>query len=147
MSDYIDAIANTISALARKAKETGGQIVDTVDKNGTVRGVYARGAERAKAYARMAKLSAQLSGETDELERIYKEIGRLYYEQARSAPEGFFAPLFAEAESVTDRIRTLRGELDELRGQYAENAEKDIEVEIGEFENIVAADENAAKGE
>ena len=118
MSDYIDAIANTISSLARKARQTGEQVMETVDKNGAVRDVYARGTERAKAFGRIAKLTRQLGSENDELERIYKEIGMLYFEQARTAPEGFFAPLFAEAESVEARIDALRGEIYELREQY-----------------------------
>ena len=148
MSDYIDAIANTISSLTRKARQAGEQVIESVDRNGAVRDVYARGTERAKAFGRIAKLTRQLGSENNELERIYREIGMLYFEQARTAPEGFFAPLFAEAESAAARIDALRSEIRDLREQYLdEGAEEDIEVEIGEFEDVVAADESAAKGE
>ena len=144
MSDTMDKLGGALSGLMKKAREA----VETVDKNGTVRGAYERGAERTKAYARMAKLSLEISGENEELRKIFTEIGKLYYEQTRGSAEGFFAPLFAQASQTADKLRAMEDELRTLRDTYApDGAEKDIEVEIGAFDEVVSADENAAKGE
>ena len=148
MSDTMDKLTGTLGGLLKKAKEVGSQAVETVDRNGAVREAYARGTERTKAYARMAKLSLELNGEAEELRKIYTEIGKLYYEQARDSADGFFAPLFAQAGETAGKIRSLEEELRTLREQVApEGAEKDIEVEIGAFDEVVSADEDAARGE
>ena len=148
MSDTIDKLTGALSELVKKAKEVGAQAVETVDKNGTVREVYSRGTERTKAYARIAKLTLELNGENEELRKIYTEIGRLYYEQARESAGGFFAPLFAQAAETGEKIRRITDELDALREEYVPSgAEKDIEVEIGAFDDVVSADEKAAKGD
>lgn len=148
MSDTIERLTGALGELAKKAKELGTQAVETVDKNGAVREAYARGAERTKAYARMAKLTMELNSESDELRKIYTEIGRLYFEQSGGSAEGFFAPLFAQARETAGKIRSRQDEIDALRAEVMPGgAEKDIEVEIGAFDDVVSADENAAKGE
>ena len=96
MADYKDIISGTINSIVGKVKE--------VAESGAVRDIYENGANRAKSYGRIAKLALELNGENEELKRVYTEIGRLYYEQAKDAPEGFFAPLFAQAEEICGRI-------------------------------------------
>lgn len=148
MSDRLDSIMSTLGGLAKKAREVGAQAIDAVDRDGTVRGTYARGAERTRAYARIAKLSLELNGESEELRKIYTEIGKLYFEQARDSAEGFFAPLFAQAETTARRIGEIESEIAALKNSALEqDAEKDIEVEIGAFDDVVSADENAARPE
>lgn len=148
MSETVDKLTDALSALVKKAKEVGTQAVETVDKNGTVREAYARGTERTKTYAKIAKLTLELNGENEELRKIYTEIGKLYFEQAEDSAEGFFAPLFAQANETAGKIRAVEDEIRALRASVApEGAEKDIEVEIGAFDDIVSADEDAARGE
>ena len=134
MADYKSIIAGTLNSLASKVKE--------VAESGSVRDIYDRGAGRAKAYARIAKLSLELNGENEELKKVYAEIGRLYYEQAKDAPEGFFAPLFAQAEELYAGISARQDEINSLRAEMeAEGSLDDIDVEISEFEEIVSAAE------
>ncbi len=148
MSDTMDKLTDTLGGLLRKAKEVGAQAVETVDKNGAVRDAYARGTERTKAYARMAKITLEINGENEELRKIFTEIGKLYYDQAGSSAGGFFAPLFDQASRTADKIRALEDELRALREEFIpDGAEKDIEVEIGAFDDIVSAEEDAARGE
>ena len=148
MSDTIDRIGGTLGELVKRAREVGAQAIETVDKDGTVRGVYARGTERTKAYARIARLNLELNRESEELRRVYTEIGKLYFEQARGSAEGFFVPLFAQAETSAAKLRSIETELAALKETVlGEQAEKDIEVEIGAFDDVVSADEKAATGE
>ena len=145
MADYKDIIAGTINSIVGKVKE--------VAESGAVRDIYENGASRAKSYGRIAKLALELNGENEELKRVYTEIGRLYYEQAKDAPEGFFAPLFAQAEEICGRIAAKEDEINSLKADIAAATgcdEADIDVEIGEFDdfdNIVDATEDDGKNE
>ena len=118
------------------------------DRAGNVAGQGQRGTERTRAYARIARLTLAGNNENDELKKIYTEIGKLYFEQQQGTANGFFAPLFAQAKERAENIRAIEAEIDALREKIAEESgEKDIEVEIGAFDDIVSADEKAAKGE
>lgn len=145
MADYKDIISGTINSIVGKVKE--------VAESGAVRDIYENGASRAKSYGRIAKLALELNGENEELKRVYTEIGRLYYEQAKDAPEGFFAPLFAQAEEICGRIAAKEDEINSLKADIAAATgcdDADIDVEIGEFDdfdNIVDATEDDGKNE
>ena len=132
MADYKDIIKGTLSSIAGKVKE--------VAESGTVRDIYDKGASRAKSYTRIAKLTLEMNGESEELKRVYTEIGKLYYEQAKDAPEGFFAPLFSQVKEISDSILAKEEEINAMKAEFeAECAAKDIDVEIGEFDDIVDA--------
>ena len=145
MADYKDIISGTINSIVGKVKE--------VAESGAVRDIYENGASRAKSYGRIAKLALELNGENEELKRVYTEIGRLYYEQAKDAPEGFFAPLFAQAEEICGRIAAKEDKINSLKADIAAATgcdDADIDVEIGEFDdfdNIVDATEDDGKNE
>ena len=129
MADYKDLFGK----LADKVK-------DVAETSG-VMDVYAQGANRAKAFGKLTKLTVELSREQEELKRIYTEIGRLYFEQAREAPEGFFVPLFEQAERVSRNIREKRARIDALHETYGTPEQSDIDVEIGDFDDVVSATE------
>lgn len=138
MANYKDIITGTLNNLVSKAKEAA--------DNGTVRNIYEQGSARAKAYARIAKLGLEVNGDTEELRRVYTEIGKLYYEENRDNPQGFFAPLFQQAEELTERIKAKSDEMDALKDEAAQTADKDLEVEIGDFEDVVSSTEDDGAG-
>ena len=132
MADYKDIITGTLSSLVGKVKE--------VAESGSVRNIYEQGSNRAKAYGRIAKLTIEMNGDNEELRRVYTEIGKLYYEQAKDAPEGFFAPLFTQAEQITAQILAREDEINTLKASFDGSAEDaDIEVEVSEFDDVVDA--------
>ena len=133
MADYKDILSGTLSKLADKVKETASST--------GVLDVYAQGANRSKAFGQLTKLTLELNGEHEELQRIYTEIGRLYFEQAKDTPEGFFVPLFEQANRVSDNIRAKRAKIDELKEHYGVTEQSDIDVEIGDFDDVVSATE------
>lgn len=142
MASYKDILGGTLRSLGDKVKE--------VSEAGGVKEIYARGAERAKSYARAAKLSLEINGETEELRKIYTEIGKLYFDQNREAPGALFAGLFAQAEEIRGRLADKEAEIRGMREIFeAEQAEKsgELEVEIGEFEDIVNATETDGSGQ
>ena len=131
MADYKDILSGTLGKLADKVKETASST--------GVLDVYAQGANRAKAFGQLTKLTLELNGEHEELQRIYTEIGRLYFEQAKDTPEGFFVPLFEQANRVSASIRAKRAKIDELKEHYGVSEQSDIDVEIGDFDDVVSA--------
>lgn len=142
MADYKDIITGTISSLVDKAKDLA--------ENSNVREIYDNGLSRAKSYGKVAKMVFEVNGESEELKRIYTEIGKLYYEQAKDAPEGYFIPLFEQVQRISESIlakeEAVRSIKDSMR-EHTEDAEdySDIDVEIGEFDDIVSADEDENK--
>ena len=129
MADYKDLLGK----LADKVK-------DVAETSG-VMDVYAQGANRAKAFGKLTKLTVELSREQEELKRIYTEIGRLYYEQHTAAPEGVFIPLFEQADRVSGGIRERQARIEALKESSGFTDQDDINVEIGDFDDVVSATE------
>ena len=138
MADYKDIIAGTIKNLAGKVKD--------IAESGTVRGIYEQGAERAKAYGTIAKLTLEVNGDAEELKRVYTEIGKLYFEQNRENPEGFFTSLFSQVEEINARIHEKEDTINELKARLEADKAADIDVEIGDFEDIVDSTEADGSG-
>ena len=139
MADYKELFGS----LVNKAK-------DVMDSTGVTE-VYQKGANRTKAYSRIARLTLDTNSQADELRKVYTEIGRLYFEQARENPDGVFAPLFAQAGKLMDELKAKEAELEQLKNGLRDEAEeKDIEVEItqdiDDFDQIVNATEAEGKG-
>ena len=141
MASYKDILAGTLGGLADKVKQSGA--------TDAVRDIYSKGAERAKGYARVAKLSLEINGETEELRKVYTEIGKLYFEQNEAAPGPLYAGLFSQAQRLRAALREKEAEIRAKREDFeASQAEKagDIEVEISDFENVVNATESDGSG-
>ena len=157
MADYKEMINDTISTLVGKAKEFAASdavtgLVDKVksaaEESGVAK-VYEDGASRTKAYARIAKLTLAVNSAHEELNRVYAEIGKLYYEQAKDAPEGYFAPLFAQADVLAqgilekeNEVQSLKDAIEAARIARADKAAAELGVDIADFEQIVDATEN-----
>ena len=170
MADYKDIITGTISNLMGKVKEVAENpnVKDAVDKvkaaaedtvgkvkeaaeGSTVKEVYDQGASRVKSYGRIAKLSLEMNGDYEELKRVYTEIGKLCYDQFRDAPEGFFAPLFAQVEEISARIERSEAEIEAMKAEAdisveivadsVEDAAEEYKAAAEEFQNIVDATE------
>lgn len=129
MSDYMDLINGTLKNIAEKVK-------DAAEATG-VREVYEQGIERTKSYGAIARLTVGINGDTEELKRVYQEIGRLYYEEHKDAPEGFYSSLFSQVDALNAAVGAKREEIETLKNGIDSSAASDIDVEICEFEDIV----------
>ena len=177
MADYKDIITGTLTNLVGKVKEVAESpnVKEAVDKvkaaaedtvgkvkaaaeGSTVKEVCDQGANRVKSYGRIAKLSLEMNGDYEELKRVYTEIGKLCYDQFKDAPEGDFAPLFAQVEEISARIERGEAEIEAMKAEAGCQEEPDISVEIvadsvedaaeefkaaaEEFQNVVDATES-----
>jgi hypothetical protein len=129
-------MALNFNDIKEKVKETLDIVADTT------RDVASKTADKAKNVSRIAKLSLEISGEKDTIKKAYAEIGKLYYETHKDAPDGFFVQLCDEITLANKSIIDKETEIAELKADG--NLEDDIEVE---FEEIVTEAETEAEGE
>ncbi len=116
---------------------------------GKTRGYAEKAADKAKDVARIAKLNMELGAEKDTIEKAYLEIGKLYYETRKNAPDGFFVQLCDEITLANDNITKILSDLDELKAGLS-SKDCDIEVEFTEVtvekpEEKVATEEDFVK--
>ena len=130
MADYKDML-----------KSIAGKVREAADSSGVTE-VYAKGAGRARAFGQMTKLNLDSNRDLEELKRVYAEIGRLYYEQAKDSPEGFFVPLFEQAGRLTEAVRSRQREIDALKAQFAEGSAP--AAGIDDFDAVVSQAEREA---
>lgn len=116
---------------------------------GKTRGYAEKAADKARDVARIAKLNMELGAEKDTIEKAYLEIGKLYYETRKNAPDGFFVQLCDEITLANGNISKILSELDELKAGLS-SKDCDIEVEFTEVtvdkpEEEVATEEDFVK--
>ena len=139
MADYKDIITGTLNHLISKAKDAADTVSKTVSESGSVKDIYEQGASKAKAYGRIARLSLEITGNNEELKKVYAEIGKLCYEQNKANPGDFYASLFAQAEEIMEDIEAKQGAIQALKADAEAEDERDIDVEIEQFEDVVDA--------
>ena len=148
MSDYKDFVRNILSRakdLAESDAVTG--MVERVKgaaQNTGIAEVLEKSSQRARSFGNATRLTVDLNRDYKELERIFCEIGKLYYEQASSSPEGFFVPLFEQVEAIRTSIAAREAEIEAYKASFetpsAESKapnETDLNTRIDDFESIV----------
>jgi hypothetical protein len=103
-------------------------------------------ADKAKAMARIAKLTVEINGEKDTMKKAYLEIGKLYYETHRNDPDGFFIQLCDEITVAMESIAAKEAEIAELKtsiSDFSDLSGGDVDVD---FESVVAEEEKCSCG-
>lgn len=106
-------------------------------------------ADKAKKAGRIAKLKLEISAEKDNIQASYTEIGKLYYETHKDAPEGFFLQLCEEVGAALAAIEAKEAELADLKSEIVEEAEDaelcdtPEEAPEADFDTVVSAAEEA----
>lgn len=105
--------------------------------------VYQKGAQRARSFGTATKTTLDLNRDHKELDRVFSEIGKLYYEQAKDAPEGFFVPLFQQVDALRTSIAAKEAEVEACKAVFegaassGARAEAALRDDILDFEDIV----------
>ncbi len=100
-------------------------------------------ADKAKAMARMAKLTVEINGEKDAMKKAYIEIGKLYYETHREDPDGFFAQLCEEITLAGENIAAKEAEITVLKASFSDFSDLGGGSVDVEFENVAAESEES----
>ena len=151
MADYKEIVGGLLSKardFAASDSVTGAvEKVKEVAAGTGIPEVFERGTQRAKSFSNATKLTIDLNRDHKELERVFCEIGKLYYDQARTAPEGFFAPLFEQVAALQDTIASREAEIEAYKASFeraekAVSSDEDLNTRIDDFEAIVSQTEN-----
>lgn len=147
MSDYKDFVGTIFSRAKDLAEsEAVNGMVERVKgaaQSAGIAEVFEKGSQRARSFGSATKLTVDLNRDYRELERIFCEIGKLYYEQASSSPEGFFAPLFEQVETIRTSIAAKEAEIEAYKTSFERPAagtapnDMDLNTRIDDFESIV----------
>lgn len=138
MSDYKSIIKGTIQSISDKAKDLA--------ESGAVREVYEKGTGKAKAAVGVAKLSMEYNGEAEDLKKAYTEIGKLYYEENKGNPQGFFVPLFEKVDEIVERMEAMQHEIEAMKAELQMGGDDDCCCEDADFESVVEqAEDDATK--
>lgn len=136
MANYKDIISGAVNKVVGKVKDVADNVKEAAE-SGAVRDIYEQGTARAKGYARIAKLNLEINGHSEELKRLYAEIGQQYYQQAKDAPEGLFVPMFAQAARLLESVHAKEVEIEMLKDSFTPN-DADIDVEVvDDFDEVV----------
>lgn len=106
------------------------------------------GVAQSKRLAEIAKLKTANMGEEDTIKRAYIELGKLYYAEKGTAPEGAYAAACEKITAAKAAIEANNDRIAELKetGDNAEPAAEEIVVEAAVVEEP-AAEEPAAEAE
>ena len=132
MADYKDLVGSILNLAKDAAQDVG--ITDVIEK----------GTQRAKSFGNVTKLTMDLNREHKELDRVFAEIGKLYYRQTADQADDAFSPLFEQVASIRASIAEKEAEIESYKSSFeptaggaaAETAEE-LNGRIDEFESIV----------
>jgi len=113
MSNYDDFV--------KKAKDAIDTLADVSVE------AYKIAEEKARVFAKRAKLTAGIANERAVIRRLKVEIGGTYYKLHKDAPEEALKPQCEEITAALDRIAAKQRELEELRNCNA--CEDEVEEE------------------
>ena len=131
-----DMLLNALGQGMDATRDIAGRAADAT------RGIAGVAAEKAKAGGRIAKLTMDIAREKEDMKKTFLEIGKLYYDTHKDAPEGFFSQLCEEIALAEKSVAEKQAELDELKAGFTTPEEPEVEVE---FEEIVGEAEAEAE--
>lgn len=74
-----------------------------------------KAADKAVEYAKVTKLNAEIVSEKDKMRKAYQEIGKIYYDLHKDAPEAEFASAIEALEAAKAAIKAKRTEIEALK--------------------------------
>ena len=104
------------------------------------------GFHRKRGFGIMEVMVAALvsASFTSCIEEIDPQTSTVTEQQAKDAPAGFYTGLFSQARELTESIAAKEAEISAMKAEFAaadSGTDPDIDVEIGDFEDIVSATE------
>lgn len=104
--------------------------------------LYKIAEEKTKVLAKITKLTTELALEKATVRRLYKEIGKKYYELHKSAPEEALAQACAEVTVSLETITAKATEINELKKSINDKTEAESAVDDDAAVEIIIEDLN-----
>ena len=139
----LSALGQTADSVKDFAGKAGDTVKDFAEKAGDgAKDLAEKTADKAKTGGRIAKLTMDVSTEKERMKKAFIEVGRLYYDLHKDAPESCFEQLCEELAISDARIAEMEAEIAELKAAFRSKEDTDITVE---FEEVVEQEEAAAE--
>lgn len=139
----LSALGQTTDSVKDFAGKAGDTVKDLAEKAGdSAKELAEKTADKAKTGGRIAKLTMDVSTEKERMKKTFIEVGRLYYDLHKDAPESSFAQLCEELSISDAHIAEMEAEIAELKAAFRNKEEADVVVE---FEEVVEQEEAAAE--
>ena len=139
MTDY-NELLNSLKAAAGSAASMARDFAGTAGDK--ARDLAGAAGEKARVVGRMAKLRLELNSQRTELDEVYAEIGRVYFESAdKKNPGELYVRLFDKVMLANAAIERIETELRELRAELGEQADE------ADFSAVVDSAEQEAAGD
>lgn len=121
-----------------------------------------KAADKAVAAAKITKINTEIISEKDKMKKAYQQIGKIYYDLYKDAPDAEFTQAIEALEAAKAAIRAKRAEIEEIKTAntddvginiddadiYDADFEPDIEVEIVQVEEDgIPETEEACEGD
>jgi FtsZ-binding cell division protein ZapB len=90
--------------------------------------VYSKAEVKTKEIAKTTQLNAEIVREKNNIKKLTSELGSMYYQLFKDAPDESLAQLCAEITAANENIAALQKMIDEIKASGAED--DDVEVEI-----------------
>ena len=132
------AVTDAAGKVSETVTDAANKVVSDEMRDKVAGAAHAVG-DRAKYASHMARLTVDCNAELERVKRTYTEIGRLYYDQAKDAPEGFFAPLFEQAAALVESINSKQAQIQAMKDEFAAET---APAEDADFESVVDATED-----
>ena len=99
------------------------------------------GVAQSKRLMEIAKLKAANLGEEDTIKKAYVELGKLYYAEHGTSPEGAYAAACERITAARAAIETNNDRIAQIRSSAAEEGEEITQEEIQQAAAQVQAEE------
>ena len=109
--------------------------------------LYKIAEEKTKLLAKMTKLSTEITLEKGNVRKLYREIGKKYYDLHKLSPENALAQPCAEVTISLDSITAKQMKFEELKSSLREKEKPEFACEEKDIEVTVTGDSVTIKGE
>ena len=83
--------------------------------------------EKTKQFTEISKLTAKLLDEEEQLEKLYANLGRTYYQINEKNPEAIYQDIFRAIEGSLENIKYQQKIINELKGlKTCESCHKEV---------------------
>lgn len=92
-----------------------------------------KASDKVKLTTRITKLNVEINSQKNSIEKNYTELGKIYYDLHKNAPESMFVRLFDDIRVANENIARLENEINELKVSCTSDNDGSIEVEFEEI--------------
>lgn len=93
-----------------------GKTTETFTEKSGLKDIYDKCTNKVKSLGNYAKLSMKYNNLYEQLQKVYTEIGKIYYREHYNLPESIYEVLFQKVAELNEEISAVKNQFDNLQG-------------------------------